>query len=160
MVLFQLSKALYPDPSFAPSPCTSTDPFCSIACLLLLFWWREEKGQQMENRGAVLPVPGAEIQCNTALVLFPSYMGEFRILSHSRSTKLPHCPKKPCKNLKAFFCTKLMRSLPTKFTSSRTKFVQLKWELQLQRQAKKGHSMSSWDCLLCNCALHVFKTFA
>lgn len=105
MMLFQPSSVLSPHPSFAPSPCPPTDPF---APLLISFWnfgEEREKDSRWKTGVQLLLCLGAESQCNTALVLFPSYTGEFRIPSHSKSTKLPHCSKKPCKNLKQFFCT-------------------------------------------------------
>lgn len=122
----------------------------------------------MENRGTA-PVPlKKELKASATQPWFcflPTW-GSLRFHHTVKVQKLSQkivqiVPKSHVRIKSHFFAqSKLMRGLPTKFTSSRTKSVQLKWELQHQRQAKKGHSMSSWDCLLCNCALHIFKPSA
>lgn len=82
-------------------------PLILFAPFLVSFWHtgEEKKKDNRWNIGVQLLSLEAESQCNTALVLFPSYMGKFKISSHSKSTKLSHCPKKPCKNQKSFFRT-------------------------------------------------------
>lgn len=111
-------------PSSAPSPCTPTDPFCSIAGLLLAYWWREEKEQQMENRGAA-PVPGSRKPMQHSPGCFLPTRGS---LGFHHTVKVQNCfivPKSLVRIQSHFFAqSKLMRGLPTKFTSSRTKSVQ------------------------------------
>lgn len=160
-----------PSPSILPLllPLLGPPPasFCTIA--LVCFGILVKKGKRTADGKwgcSSSPVPGPAWSRKPVQEIQPWFcflppLGELRILSNNKSTKLLHCSKKPCKNIKPVFAqSKSTRRLPAKFKDSRIKSVRIKWELQHQSQAKKEHSMSSWDCLLCNMLSTFFIPFA